>query len=224
MQRVTEVTKDCFNAIAQLRQLDDASLPQPEAVHRRLRSFVDALMQRGAQAGFGRDDVNDIAYAVVALADEVAMSKTEDLRAFWGSRQLQLQYFQENVAGEGFFTRLEGVRRDPRRAEVLQVYYVALLVGFQGRYRVRGGELELMNLVQELQRDLARGRKTDVETLSPRGERLGERVARVGQVHWLLWAGLGAGCLALLLFVVLRIWVGSSASGVVDSIAAVNLP
>jgi type VI secretion system protein ImpK len=224
MDRVNQVTQDCFNAVAQLRRLDDASMPPAESLHRRLRGFVDALFQKGQQAGFTREDVNDIAYAVVALADEVAVTKSDELRQYWVGHELQMHYFKENVAGEAFFTRLETLRRDPRRAEALRVYYLALLFGFQGRYRVRGGEIELMNLVEELERDVARGRKRDVETLSPDGEPPDRTRAGGGRGGPLLWVGAGAAAALVLLWVGLALWVGGSAGSVVGRIASANLP
>jgi type VI secretion system protein ImpK len=224
MDRINGVTGECFNALAQLRHLDDTSLPAPETLHRRIRSFVDAMMQRAQQAGFAREDVSDIAYAVVALADELALSKPDAVRQFWAGQLLQFHYFQENVAGEGFFTRLDGLRRDPRRHEVLRVYYLALLFGFQGRYRVRGGELELMNLTDELQRDLGRGWKHDADALSPQGERPENALDRTGAERRLPWIAGGAlaACLAVVLG--LRLWLGSSVSSVVERISAANLP
>jgi type VI secretion system protein ImpK len=225
MDRITGATGECFNALAQLRHLDEGALPAPDALHRRMRGFVDAMMQRAAQSGFSREDVNDIAYAVVALADEIALSKSEAVRQFWNGQQLQLAYFQENVAGEGFFTRLETLRRDPRRHEILRVYYLALLFGFQGKYRVRGGELELMNLTDDLQRELSRARKSkEEETLSPHGERPEGALARGGGRGFALWIAGGVLATALLLVVGLRIWLGSSVSSVVERMSAANLP
>jgi type VI secretion system protein ImpK len=223
LDRLNQATGECFTAIVQLRQLDDASLPPAEAVHRRLRSFVDAMMTRAAQAGFAREDVDDIAYALVALADEVAASK-EPLRALWASQPLQLLYFHENVAGENFFTRLEAVRRDPRRREALRAYALALLLGFQGRFRVRGGELELLSLTEDLQRELGRGRGVDVETLSPHGERPERAGARGARRDPAPWIALGALVLVVLVVVGLRLWLGASTSSVVQRIAGANLP
>jgi type VI secretion system protein ImpK len=224
MDRITEVTRDCFNALTQVRQLDDAALPAPELLHQRLRSFVDALFQKAAQAGFSREDANDVAYAIIALADEIALSKSETVRQFWMGQALQLHYFHENVAGEAFFTRLETLRRDPRRAEILRVYYLALLFGFQGRYRVRGGELELMNLVDGVRNDLSRGRKGDGETLSPHGERPSEAMASAGRGGPVLWISLAAIGLAVVLYLGLRISLASAAGGVVERIAAARAP
>ncbi len=221
MDRVTEVTKDCFNAIGQIRAADAASLPAPEQLHRQLRSFVEDLLRRAAAAGFGREEANDLAYPVVALADEVVLSKgSEELRAHWSAEPLQVHFFHENVAGEAFFTRLAAIRKDPRRAELARAYHLALLFGFQGRYRVRGGELELMALADGLARELARGGEADLEALSPSGERPAERAAGAAGAGRIAWIGAGALVLALLLYVGLRVSLSTSTDDVVSRIAA----
>src|SRR3954471_8130220 len=134
MKRVTELTKDCFNAINQIRESQEGMAPPPELLHQRLRGFIDALIERGPRDGFQERDVQDMAYALVALADEMALGMSESVRRFWMGNLLQIRYFNENVAGEGFFTKLDAVRRDPRRLDVLEVYYLCLLLGFQGKY------------------------------------------------------------------------------------------
>ncbi len=224
MDRITEVTRECFNAVVQVRQLDDASLPPAQVLHQRLCGFVDAMFRRAAQEGLSREDASDAAYAIVALADEVLLAKSEEVRQYWIPNLLQLHYFRENVAGEAFFERLEGIRRDPRRAEVLRVYYLALVFGFQGRYRVRGGELELLTLTDALARELGRGRRLDGETLSPSGERPSGAASRAARGGPLLWASLGAIGLAVVLYLGLRVTAASGASTVADRIAAIHVP
>lgn len=221
MDRITEITKDCFNAIAQLREAEDGSLPPPAELHARLCACVDELLRRAAASGFGREEANDLAYAPVALADEVMMSKgSEELRAFWGTQPLQLHFFQENVAGEQFFTRLEAIRKDPRRAELLRAYYLALLFGFQGRYRMRGGDLELMGIVDGLSRDLARGRAHDTDVLSPAGEPPAESLGRGARAGPLLWIAAGAVVLALVVYVGLRVSLAAGTAAVEEKITA----
>lgn len=223
MDRITEVTRECIDALIQLRRLDPASLPAPAALHQRLRGSVDALFTRAAQAGFGREEAADIAYAVVALADEIALSRSEEYRDFWAGQSLQLQYFRENVAGEGFFTRLEGIRRDPQRREILRIYYLALLLGFQGRYQVRGGEIELLRLTEDLQRSIEGTRKFDAETLSPQGERPPDTRAAGRSNALLLWLAAGAVGVLLLVYVGLYAWGSASAGKVVDQVASAKL-
>lgn len=54
---------------------------------------------------------------------------------------LQLSQFGDHLAGENFFTRLEDLRaQGAPRLPSLEVYYLCLLLGFEGKYRIEGGE------------------------------------------------------------------------------------
>jgi type VI secretion system protein ImpK len=153
MQRINEVSKDCFNALAQLRAIDGGDV-DPSRVYERLCGFVDQLLVDARALGYEELDVVDMAYAIVALADEIALRGGGAVRELWMQRPLQLRYFNENRAGEGFFRRLDAVLADPGRAEILRVYYTCLLFGFQGQFAVRGGELELDAIIQRVKQAL----------------------------------------------------------------------
>lgn len=221
MDRVTDITRDCFNAIAQLRTAEAATLPPPEQIHARLRRFVDDLLRRAADAGFGREEASDLAYPVVALADEVMQSKDDEaIRAYWTAQPLQLQYFGENVAGEGFFSRMERARKDAHRAEALKVHYLAMVFGFQGRYRIRGGEAELLALTETVGREVLRDAEHDGETLSPHGERDEAHGPGRARSRRLLWIALGFLGVSVVLYLVLRLSLSAGTADVVDRIAA----
>ncbi len=202
MDRVNEVTKDCFNALVQIRSLADEGFLAPEMLHARVMGFIDELFRSGAGAGLYERDLHDMAYAIVALADEVAMRKSGAVRDIWLSKPLQLHYFSENLAGEGFFFRLEQLIADPRRVETLRVYYLCLLFGFQGKYAMRGGELELA-AVQRRVKDVL-GVSAKPEPLSKRHMRPRERVNRAQQYYVTVWIGLLAVLFSLALIIVLR--------------------
>jgi type VI secretion system protein ImpK len=223
MERISEVTRRCFDAIIELRRADPVALPPPEKLHRELRALVDDLRARAAEAGFQRDDADDVAYAVVALADEVVASRSDALAQHWAGHSLQLHYFRQAIAGEEFFRRLEVIRKEPlRRREVLQAYAVALLLGFQGHHRVRGGDAELLALVEEVHREVARGRDRDAELLSPRGERPDEgrpAVARSGPPRWI---GAGAIAAVLLVYAGLHLSIGRTTGAVLERVVSVH--
>lgn len=226
MNRISDLTGECFNGIAQLRAADAVLLPPPEAISSRLRALIDEVLHRGAEAGLSREDTQDVAYALVALADETLLSKPDErIRSYWSLQPLQLHYFRENVAGEAFFRRLEALRKDPRRKEVLLVYYLALLFGFQGKYRVQGAELELMNLTEAVHGELLRGRGREVEALSPSGERPVERVQGGREPRSVaVYVGAAALALTVVVYVALRWSLGASAAEVIDSLTALAAP
>jgi type VI secretion system protein ImpK len=192
--------------------------PPPEILHQRLRGFIDALIERGPREGHQERDVMDMAYALVALADEMAMSMSESVRRYWMGNLLQLRYFNENVAGEGFFTRMEALRRPPQRLEVLEVYYLCLLFGFQGKYAVRGGEIELLNLIEVVRTELSQALDVPDE-LSPSGERPDDAVLKARGRMPLIWVSVGALVLAVGVYVALRISIGNEGAAARERIA-----
>lgn len=217
MEPVYEVTKECFNALVQIRSLGDQALIAPEMFHQRLVSFIDDLFRKGQQAGLRDRDVQDIAYAIVALADEIAMRKPGGIRDVWLSQPLQLHYFNENLAGEGFFQRLEYVMHDPNRRDVLRVYYLCLLFGFEGKYAVRGGELELAAVTRRVQDAL--GGNLRPEPLSKHHLRPKERINRQRVGFITIWIGLFAVLFSLALIIVLRRALDTQSTGLLERIS-----
>jgi type VI secretion system protein ImpK len=222
MDQIDEITRDCFNAIIQLRRIDPGSSPDPNLLHRRLCNFIDGMINKARQMRIAEADMADAAYAVVALADEVALAMPGAVASFWMYNLLQLRYFNENLAGENFFRRAEQLRADPRRYAVLRVYYLCLLFGFQGRYRISGGENERMAFVESLQQDLVRTKMMQDEILAPRGNRPAMASSRVRRNLPILWlSGAAIGC-ALLINLVLHISLSSGVRDVVDRIGALT--
>jgi type VI secretion system protein ImpK len=199
MDRVNEVTRDVLSTVGQLRSAEEATLGEPSALHSQMRSLVTDAMRTAATLGFAQHDVRDIGYALTALVDEVIMLKGAQLRDFWAAHMLQLELFNEATAGQGLFDRVQTLIADPTRIEVLQVYYLVLLFGFQGKFRVRGGEIELADLTDRV-RDAIRRAGTKKETeLSPHGLRPDSRDG-LRSSRALIYAALGALTAALLVY------------------------
>jgi type VI secretion system protein ImpK len=216
MDTVDEVTSECFNALNQLREYDGPAA-SPDLIHQRLCGFIDGVKQRAREHGIADRDAQDMIYALVALADEIALSKPEPLRGAWIVHPLQLQYFNENLAGEGFFDRMEAIRRDRRRVDVLKVYYLCLVFGFQGRYAIRGGELELMRIVESIRTDVEAGMDVP-EDLSPAGEPPDEPQVQHGGRNPFLWVSLGIFAIAIAVFVGLKVSLDGRANELNDRV------
>jgi type VI secretion system protein ImpK len=220
MDKVNQITAECFNALRQLRELD-GPIRSPETIHDRLCGFIEAMREKARELGMPQRDADDIAYAIVALADEIAMGKPEPLRGFWMNRLLQLQFFNESLAGEGFFTRLQQIRRDGRRQDVLRVYNQCLLFGLQGKYTIRGGELELMKMIDTLRPEVERTIEVP-EVLSPAGEPPDEPLVRPGQRNLFLWIALGVFAVAIAVFIGLRVNLDRQVNGLADRVEQLN--
>jgi type VI secretion system protein ImpK len=200
---IQELTGECFGAIARLREMDGPA-PSPETVHARMRGFIEALKNRARTHGVPDRDTQDIIYAIVALCDEVAINTPEPLRSYWMNQPLQLHYFGENIAGEGFFSRLQALLSDGRRIEVLRVYHLCLLFGFQGKYGFPGGDVELMRIADGVRNVLERNLEIP-EEMAPAGQPPDEPMIRRAGSNLMLWVSLGIFALALAVFVGLRV-------------------
>lgn len=200
---VQELTGECFGAISRLRELD-GPVPSPETVHARIRGFIESLKDRARTHGVPDKDTQDIMYALVALTDEVAITTPEPLRSYWMNQPLQLHYFGENIAGEGFFTRLQALLSEGRRIEVLRVYHLCLLFGFQGKYGYPGGDVELLRITDGVRNTLERNIEIP-EVMAPAAEPPDEPQVRRANSNLLLWVSLGIFALALAVFVGLRV-------------------
>jgi type VI secretion system protein ImpK len=216
MDIVDELTAECFDALNQLREYD-GPIVSPELIHERVCGYIEGIKARAREMQISDRDVQDILFALVALADEIALTKPEPLRGAWVGRPLQLQYFNENLAGENFFVRLEALRRDRRRIDVLRVYYLCLLFGFQGRYAIRGGELELIKIIEAVKADLQAGMEFP-EQLSPAGDPPDEPLVQRGGRNPFFWVSLGVFAIAIAVFVGMRVSLDNRAGALYDRV------
>jgi type VI secretion system protein ImpK len=102
--------------------------------------LLDAAANRARELHFAEAEVRESLFAVVAWVDETAMSRDWPGAAQWRRAPLQRHYFSTSRAGVEFFQRLEALPEAAVGAR--EVFGLALLSGFQGRYATRpGGEL-----------------------------------------------------------------------------------
>jgi len=119
-------------------------LPRDYATFRsKVAEFLAQFERQASYFGKPPGAVAEAKYAFCALFDETVLSMGgDDLAERWSGAPLQLQYFGEHLAGEGFFQHLDRLRTDPQQnLEILDVYYTCLLLGFKGRYLIEGTEL-----------------------------------------------------------------------------------
>lgn len=221
MDRVIEATEPVFNTVAQVQQMDARSTPRPEMIHQQLSMYIEQAGRAAARMGMSQQDADDIRYALVALTDEAVLQREGALRDYWLPRLLQLRFFNENVAGEVFFQRLDAIRRDPARSEVLRVYYLCLLFGFRGQYGVRGGQIELTDVTDRVRDTLVRARLiTSDLPLSPQGPRPYEAIADARRSLLLVWLAVAAATASLVLYAWLRLDLGDQATRLAERLTS----
>ncbi len=203
-QTLSDICTDFFSLTLYLRESED--LDQIEALYQRFTSLFSTIEGKARDLDIPDVDIQDAQYALVALADETMR---------WTSR-LEQEYFRKNIAGEEFFRRLEQIKESKGRKDVLEIYYLCLTLGFEGRYFRTPEKLE--EYIEELGQIL--GLK-GMEKLAPNGEPSEKAIQRrgFGIPSWIPWAFAGAGIVAVLvIFAVLRIRIGNWTTIVVSKI------
>jgi type VI secretion system protein ImpK len=112
-----------------------------ETFRARLRDFLAQVERGGKRIDAPSQDIYLAKYAYCALMDEMVMASQGPLAENWQRNPLQLEMFGEQLAGETFFTHLEELRaQGAAKVQVLEVFHMCLLMGFQGKYVIEGSE------------------------------------------------------------------------------------
>jgi type VI secretion system protein ImpK len=188
-------------------QTQRQKLPDSESFRRRTKSTLQEIERVAIVGGYDGRDIRDTHFAVVAFLDEMILNSKDPVRAEWEQRTLQQELFGTTDAGVVFFDKLEQFRsrRDSEQlADVLEVYLLCLLLGFEGRYAGRHGELQGLIETLRMRVEYIRGpadRIVPVGILPP-----GPATVPLAQRpdHRLAFVTLGLVIFTLLLFLFLR--------------------
>ena len=111
-----------------------------ESLSASLITLLDQAANRAREYQFAEGEIREALFAMVAWVDESAMSRNWPGAEAWRRSPIQRHYFSTSRAGVEFFQRLEALPEAAQGAR--EVFGMALLSGFQGRYATRpGGEL-----------------------------------------------------------------------------------
>ena len=106
-------------------------------------------------------------FALAVVVDETVLNNNLPLRDEWVKYPLQLEYFGEQLAGNKFFEKLSAmIKQIEQTADAVEIYYVAMLLGFKGRYGVYEQE-KLLAIMQSTANALVKAGKIKPVELSP---------------------------------------------------------
>lgn len=179
-------------------------LPDLEKLRKRMKDALLDFERIGGAAGYASTEIREAEFAVVAFLDETILSMRDPRCDEWRKRPLNNELFGQAVAGDAFYerlTELERGRDSAHLADVLEVYVLCLLLGFEGRYAppLRG---EADRIADRLRRRIDAIRGTDYK-LSPPLSLAAPAVEAAPPSHapWLKWA-LSAAAAVVLLFLI----------------------
>ncbi|WP_230941650.1 type IVB secretion system protein IcmH/DotU [Burkholderia cepacia] len=184
--------------------LRQSHIPLPlEQLRARLVAMVDAFVARCADVNV--ETLAAARYGLCTFLDEVIAATQWGGGGAWSSRSLLVIFHGEAAGGERFFTILHRLSQDSAaNLDVLELFYLILALGMEGRYRlVEGGDAELVRLRERL-RQLIRSTRGGYErTLSPTWKGHGDCWPRPWHARPFWWVTAGLASVPLLLFMAL---------------------
>jgi type VI secretion system protein ImpK len=147
------IYQEAITAIERLRA-NTQGINDANAFRHHSREALKIATNQALAAGYNADDARYSTFAVCAFLDESVLNSQNPIFADWLRKPLQEELFGNQIAGEIFFQNLQQLlgRSDSHDlADILEVHYLCLLLGFRGKYRAGNrGELDsVMNMTRD---------------------------------------------------------------------------
>jgi type VI secretion system protein ImpK len=199
--------------------------PNPAALRAALVEGVRKFEATARSAGLPNEQVIAGRYVLCAFLDESASSTPWGGSGAWGSQSLLVHFHNEAFGGEKVFQLMGKLAENvPTNRNLLELMYMALALGFEGRYRVLdNGRAQLESVRERLAQMLRQNTPAVDRELSPAWPGVRARDARLrdGIPVWTVAAA--AALLLMVLFVALRFAINDRSNPTFDALQALKV-
>ncbi len=157
--------------------------PNPAGLKDALADGVRKFEAQARAEGLPNEQVVAARYILCTLLDESAASTPWGGSGVWANQSLLVLFHNEAWGGEKVFQLMSKLAENiPANRNLLELMYVVLAFGFEGRYRVlNDGKAQLDGIRARLSQMLKQGRPEPDKALSPRWQGVPVKVAKLGQ-------------------------------------------
>ncbi|MCI0993431.1 type IVB secretion system protein IcmH/DotU [Pseudomonas corrugata] len=136
---------------------------------RELTRDLEQFEARAAQSGVESSQLVAARYVLCTVLDEAVVTTAWGHGSSWSQMSLLSTFHNETFGGEKVFQLLDRLSKNPtRHLPMLELLYVCLSLGFEGKYRVQArGALELEGIRDDLYRQIRQIRGEVPSELSP---------------------------------------------------------
>ncbi|NVZ50494.1 DotU family type IV/VI secretion system protein [Pseudomonas sp. B6002] len=116
----------------------------------RLGACIARFETRAAHEGVESSQVKYARYVLCSVLDEAVVTTTWGNHSDWSKVSLLSRFHNETFGGEKFFQVLDRLSRDPvKHLAMLELMYLCLALGFEGKYRVMTRGTEQLEAVRD---------------------------------------------------------------------------
>ncbi|MGY2136040.1 type IVB secretion system protein IcmH/DotU [Pseudomonas reactans] len=139
---------ELLSQVAQLRA--SPARESLQALNDQLSSGVSAFEVHALHLGAENSQVMSARYVLCSVIDEAVVTTPWGSCSDWSKRSLLSRFHNETFGGEKFFQLLERLSRDPvKHVAMLELMYLCLSLGFEGKYRVMERGREQLETIQD---------------------------------------------------------------------------
>jgi type VI secretion system protein ImpK len=114
-----------------------AGAPNPDELRERAMRALRQFEVDSRDTGATPEEIRAAHYIVSAALDDVVLATPWGAQSGWSAKSLVSTFHQETRSGERVFDLLTGMLKDPGRYRgALEVMYVAMALGLQGKFRL----------------------------------------------------------------------------------------
>jgi type VI secretion system protein ImpK len=159
-----------------------AQHPNPAGLKDALADGIRKFEAQARSEGLPNEQVIAARYILCTLLDESAASTPWGSSGAWANQSLLVQFHNETWGGEKVFQLMSKLAENVQaNRNLLELLYVVLAFGFEGRYRVlNDGKAQLDSVRVRLSQMLRQHRGDTDKALSPRWQGVPAKVARLG--------------------------------------------
>lgn len=211
---IADLSSESLILILQLRATNDYG--NASTLKSRIADLFEKFDRDGRSAGIDNEKVRLAKFALVAFLDETIISSSWNQKEEWLAEPMQIKLFDTFNAGEEFFEQLHQLRqRSSGNADILEVYYLCLALGFKGKYQLQSPE-NLRRVIDDLNLELHPEMYSAIDAISPNAKPKDALVqtAAGGFPVWVYPAG--AIAVFIILYIILSFSISGSASNVTE--------
>lgn len=213
---LSDFASESLILILQLKSINNFG--NANTIKAKVAELLEEFERSSRSAGYDNEKIQLAKFALVAFLDETIISSAWDQKDEWLSEPLQLKLFDSFNAGEEFFDNIKLLRqRTARNKDVLEVYYLCLVLGFKGKYQLQSPEI-LRKMTDDLNSELHPQTFNSIDVLSPNAKVQDVYIPEVKSSLPVWVYPLAAVTICILLYIFLSLTISSKADSVIKDV------